>query len=189
MEPKSYKYAIILFLVLFFGVPSGKQAIIEISDRDPEIIKVLASNEYIKHEETVSGMIDKISDAYKIKNKNEYKEAITHASIRYEVPPELIIATIAVESEFKQKPVSVAGAVGAMQIIPKYWKTKVLNPNKLYDNIQLGTHALRTYKNSCGKWACAFKAYNVGITNYNKGNMIESQRVYYARIERAIAAL
>ena len=66
--------------------------------------------------------------------------------------PELILAVIAVESNFKEKAVSPAGARGLMQVLASAHPKKVKKLGglpALYDprkNIKLGTHILAQYK-------------------------------------------
>jgi soluble lytic murein transglycosylase-like protein len=67
---------------------------------------------------------------------------------RVELPPELILAVIEVESNFDRYAVSVAGALGLMQIMP-FWKKEIGRPgdNLLHTstNLRYGCTILRYY--------------------------------------------
>lgn len=69
---------------------------------------------------------------------------------RVDLPPELILAVIDVESNFDRYAVSVAGALGLMQIMP-FWKEEIGRPgdNLLHTNTNLryGCTILRHYYN------------------------------------------
>ena len=67
---------------------------------------------------------------------------------RVELPPELILAVIEVESNFDRYAVSVAGALGLMQIMP-FWIEEIGRPddNLLHTdtNLRYGCTILRFY--------------------------------------------
>jgi soluble lytic murein transglycosylase-like protein len=67
---------------------------------------------------------------------------------RVELPPELVLAVIEVESNFDRYAVSVAGALGLMQIMP-FWKKEIGRPgdNLLHTstNLRYGCTILRFY--------------------------------------------
>lgn len=69
---------------------------------------------------------------------------------RVELPPELILAVIEVESNFDRYAISVAGARGLMQIMP-FWKEEIGRPgdNLLHTdtNLRYGCTILRHYLN------------------------------------------
>lgn len=138
---------------------------------------------YITAEAKVQVLVNKTAREYEIPRKEELVRAVTDASLKNNVDPEIILSVIAVESAFKKGAKSHAGAVGPMQVIPFYWGKKGHNPYEYYENIQLGTKILREYKEECGNWKCAFKSYNVGITAYNKNMNVSAQKRYFAKIE------
>ena len=78
------------------------------------------------------------------------QEAHRHAA-RHDLPAELILAIIAVESTFREKAVSRMGARGLMQIMPKYHPHKVKRiggPRALFEpgkNIATGSQILGDY--------------------------------------------
>ena len=67
---------------------------------------------------------------------------------RVELPPELILAVIEVESNFDRYAVSIAGALGLMQVMP-FWKDEIGRPgdNLLHTrtNLRYGCTILRHY--------------------------------------------
>ena len=67
---------------------------------------------------------------------------------RAELPPELILAVIEVESNFDRYAVSVAGALGLMQVMP-FWKDEIgrVDDNLLHveTNLRYGCTILRHY--------------------------------------------
>ena len=67
---------------------------------------------------------------------------------RVELPPELILAVIEVESNFDRYAVSVAGALGLMQIMP-FWKDEIGRPNDnllhTNTNLRYGCTILKHY--------------------------------------------
>ncbi|MBT8108853.1 MAG: lytic transglycosylase domain-containing protein [Gammaproteobacteria bacterium] len=86
-----------------------------------------------------------------MQNPEERIELLTMVHMeasRVELPPELILAVIEVESNFDRYAVSVAGALGLMQIMP-FWKEEIGRPgdNLLHTNTNLryGCTILRFY--------------------------------------------
>ena len=67
---------------------------------------------------------------------------------RAELPPELVLAVIEVESNFDRYAVSVAGAIGLMQIMP-FWREEIGRPGDnllhLNTNLRYGCTILKFY--------------------------------------------
>jgi soluble lytic murein transglycosylase-like protein len=113
----------------------------ETVNSNPNHLKIKALSGYIKERfkisESKAAMI--VSEAF----RNGLKQGLQ---------PELILAVIAVESKFKEKAVSPAGARGLMQVLASAHSKKVKKIGglpALYDprkNISLGTHILAQYK-------------------------------------------
>lgn len=84
-------------------------------------------------------------------------------SKRYDLPPELILAMITVESHFDRFAVSDAGARGLMQVMP-FWKEELGAPeDNLFDietNIRYGCAVIRLYLDRYGSLPKALAAYN-----------------------------
>ncbi len=118
-----------------------------------------------------------ISSAYylRIFYPVNYYENIKNQASKYNLSPELVLAVVRTESNFKKDVVSSAGAVGLMQIMPKTFNwlqkkksgTIELTEDSLYTpdiNIEYGCYYLRLllqhYKND---EILAICAYNAGI--------------------------
>lgn len=73
---------------------------------------------------------------------------VHYEASRVELPPELILAVIEVESNFDRYAISVAGAIGLMQIMP-FWLNEIGRPedNLLHieTNLRYGCTILRYY--------------------------------------------
>jgi soluble lytic murein transglycosylase-like protein len=73
---------------------------------------------------------------------------VHHEASRVELPPELVLAVIEVESNFDRYAVSVAGALGLMQIMP-FWLDEIGRPNDNLlhtdTNLRYGCTILRFY--------------------------------------------
>ena len=89
--------------------------------------------------------------ARQVKDPEERIELLTLVHLeaaRVELPPELVLAVIEVESNFDRYAVSVAGALGLMQIMP-FWLDEIGRPddNLLHTdtNLRYGCTILRFY--------------------------------------------
>jgi soluble lytic murein transglycosylase-like protein len=95
-----------------------------------------------------------------------------------QMPPDLILALMEVESRFDRWAVSPAGAVGLMQVMP-YWPSQLGVQNELVrvaPNIRMGCEILRYYLRAENKnWARALARYN-GSTGRNTYPALVMQR-------------
>jgi len=89
--------------------------------------------------------------ANQVRDPQERIEILTLVHLeaaRVELPPELILAVIEVESNFDRYAVSVAGALGLMQIMP-FWLDEIGRPNDNLlhtdTNLRYGCTILRFY--------------------------------------------
>ena len=89
--------------------------------------------------------------ARQVQDPEERIEILTlvhYEASRVELPPELILAVIEVESNFDRYAISVAGAIGLMQIMP-FWLEEIGRPddNLLHvdTNLRYGCTILRFY--------------------------------------------
>jgi len=89
--------------------------------------------------------------ARQVRDPEERVEILTlvhYEASRVELPPELILAVIEVESNFDRYAISVAGAIGLMQIMP-FWLEEIGRPddNLLHvdTNLRYGCTILRYY--------------------------------------------
>ncbi len=100
-----------------------------------------------------------------------------------ELPPDLVLALIEVESRFDAYAVSPAGAVGLMQVMP-FWPHELGAQNQLVrvaPNIRMGCEILRYYLLVENRnWARALARYNgsVGRSTYPALVMQRWQRVW-----------
>ncbi|MDX1516484.1 MAG: lytic transglycosylase domain-containing protein [Woeseiaceae bacterium] len=73
---------------------------------------------------------------------------VHYEASRVDLPPELILAVIEVESNFDRYAISVAGAIGLMQIMP-FWLDEIGRPNDnllhVDTNLRYGCTILRFY--------------------------------------------
>jgi soluble lytic murein transglycosylase-like protein len=86
------------------------------------------------------------------------------------ISPFLLLAVIAVESGFDRYAVSVAGAVGLMQVVPSQHKDRLRHAELLWDartNIEIGSSILHDYlKASDGDLRGALERYSGGAKGY-----------------------
>ena len=86
-----------------------------------------------------------------VTDADERMEILTrvhYEASRVELPPELILAVIEVESNFDRYAISVAGALGLMQVMP-FWKDEIGRPddnlNHVDTNLRYGCTILKFY--------------------------------------------
>lgn len=101
----------------------------------------------------IERLVDYITDVYPV-SRQHAEVVVSRAFSRgrqLDLPPELILAVIAVESTFRSRVVSSAGARGLMQVIPK-WHPKTIaeigGAQALFDpirNIDAGSTILVSY--------------------------------------------
>ena len=182
--------AIFLIVVLTFGllifganIQHSQRQIAEIHNVQTE--KPIGYSQETEPEMKAIDMVMNIQYEYSIKNVYDYAESMNAASIKYNVPVSHIYAVILTESGFDEKAKSSAGAIGPMQIIPKHWESSEYDPKVFHENIMLGAFILNKYKKKCGDtWECAFKSYNVGITNYRNKKKLKAQERYWTKIKK-----
>jgi transglycosylase-like protein with SLT domain len=80
---------------------------------------------------------------------------------KYGVPEQLALAIANQESGLDNSAVSQAGAVGVMQIVPKY-HPDVKDPTDIHQNIDAGMKYLSSLYRKFGNWTQAVAAYNAG---------------------------
>ena len=79
------------------------------------------------HRTKIHRLVKYIKDKYQVAEQKAdaiVTEAVRNA-VKQDVEPELILAVIAVESTFKEKAVSRAGARGLMQVMPRHHPKKI----------------------------------------------------------------
>ena len=143
-------------LVLFAALLSGGALVAEPAP-DPELREVLrqAASESASFSDRFHGEVW-LTDmsrrlARQVRDPDERIELLTLVHLeaaRVELPPELVLAVIEVESNFDRYAVSVAGALGLMQIMP-FWLDEIGRPNDNLlhtdTNLRYGCTILRFY--------------------------------------------
>ena len=89
--------------------------------------------------------------ARQVEDPDERIEILTrvhYEAARVELPPELVLAVIEVESNFDRYAISVAGALGLMQVMP-FWRDEIGRPHdnliRIDTNLRYGCTILRFY--------------------------------------------
>jgi len=102
-----------------------------------------------------------------VKDSEEREQILHHVHCearRVDVPPELVLAVMDVESRFDRYAVSSAGAVGLMQVMP-FWPRELGMSNeqliRVGDNVRMGTTILSYYlRKERGNYQRALQRYN-----------------------------
>jgi soluble lytic murein transglycosylase-like protein len=113
-------------------------------------------------------LADELSQRYRIaaKASAEMVRAAYRAAEEVGLDPLLVLAVISIESRFNPIAESVAGAIGLMQIIPRYHRKKleeqggehaVFHPES---NIFVGTRILQEYVHRTGSLEAGLQQYN-----------------------------
>ena len=125
-----------------------------------------------------------------IKDKSfrvEFLKHLHHNATQHDLPPEMVLAVINIESAFKPYAISSAGALGYMQIMP-FWRNEIGRPDdNLMDfktNLKYGCAILAHYlKREKGNWTRALARYNgsLGKTWYPEKVMNAWQKRWFVR--------
>jgi soluble lytic murein transglycosylase-like protein len=102
-----------------------------------------------------------------VRDAREREQILHHVHCearRVDVPPELVLAVMDVESRFDRYAVSSAGAVGLMQVMP-FWPRELGMDNeqliRIADNVRMGTTILGYYlRKERGNYQRALQRYN-----------------------------
>jgi soluble lytic murein transglycosylase-like protein len=114
-----------------------------------------------------------------VKDTNE-REQILHnvhcEAKRVDIPPELVLAVMDVESRFDRFAVSSAGAVGLMQVMP-FWPQQLGMRNdqlvRIPDNVRMGTTILGYYlRKERGNYQRALQRYNGSLGRPSYSDMV-----------------
>jgi soluble lytic murein transglycosylase-like protein len=111
-----------------------------------------------------------------VRDAREREQILHHVHCearRVDVPPELVLAVMDVESRFDRYAVSSAGAVGLMQVMP-FWPRELGMSNEqlvsIPDNVRMGTTILSYYlRKERGNYPRALQRYNgsLGRSTYS----------------------
>ncbi len=142
----------ILLLALLLPLPAGAEQV-----PDPELREILreaasAADSFEDRFDAEVWLTDMSARlARQVRDPDERIEILTrvhYEAARVELPPELILAVIEVESNFDRYAISVAGALGLMQVMP-FWRDEIGRPNdnliRIDTNLRYGCTILRFY--------------------------------------------
>ena len=142
----------ILLLALLLPLPAGAEQV-----PDPELREILreaasAADSFEDRFDAEVWLTDMSARlARQVRDPDERIEILTrvhYEAARVELPPELILAVIEVESNFDRYAISVAGALGLMQVMP-FWRDEIGRPNdnliRIDTNLRYGCTILRYY--------------------------------------------
>ena len=106
----------------------------------------------------------------------EILEAVHREATRAQLPPEMVLAVIDVESGFQRYAVSRANAQGLMQIM-RFWLKELDMPGHalldIQDNIRMGCTILRYYYDmENGNWNRALARYNGSLGSQKYPNLV-----------------
>lgn len=103
-----------------------------------------------------------------------YMAAFREAERRYGLPPNILVRMAQQESNFDPNAVSPAGAVGLMQIVPKWHPT--VDPRDPFASIDYAGRYLRQLYDRFGNWPEALAAYNWGPTVLERKGLDQAPR-------------
>jgi soluble lytic murein transglycosylase-like protein len=106
----------------------------------------------------------KLNSADFVKNRQKYTPTVDYAAERYKLPKPLLHAVITAESAYDPTAVSIAGAVGLMQLMPETARRYgVKDRRDPYENIHGGSRYLRDLLDMFNNdMTLAVAAYNAG---------------------------
>ncbi len=115
----------------------------------------------------------------------DMSESITNASVKFDVPPEMILAIIRIESTFDTAAVSNKGAIGLMQLMPATarqvaeelridWPGVEILEHPA-TNIEMGTYYFTKLLARFENMAVALAAYNHGPTRISNLEQAEAE--------------
>ena len=179
--------ALLLALIVSVALPGPSRAD---QQRDPELKELL---------QRIIGSADCFTDKYEsevwyksmeprlaqfVPTHAERLEILDHVYCEakrdpaLQIPPDLVLALMEVESRFDRWAVSPAGAVGLMQVMP-FWPRQLGAQNqlvKIAPNIRMGCEILRYYLRVENRnWSRALARYN-GSVGHNKYPALVMQR-------------
>jgi len=92
----------------------------------------------------------------------DFDRLIAHTAAHHGLPPALVKAVIATESNFNATAVSAKGALGLMQLMPETADMLGVDPMRVDENVDGGTRYLRHLWDRFGDLTNALAAYNAG---------------------------
>lgn len=171
----------LLFSVITSHIAMAEQAVdVQLKQR---LIVALSKHESFKDRFDAEVWLADMSNrlAKVLPDETERLELLRHIhkeAVRAELPPELVLAVIQVESNFDRFAISEAGARGLMQVMP-FWLKELGRPNDnlfhVQTNLRFGCTILRYYlEMEKGNRTRALARYNGSLGSYRYPNLVYS---------------
>jgi LysM repeat protein len=125
-----------------------------------------------------------------VPGRDSTRRLVAETARRYGVDPALAMAVAYQESGFDQRQVSVANAIGAMQVIPSSgrWASDLvghrLNLLDAEDNITAGVAILKALTGGAASREQAIAGYYQGLASVRRRGMLPDTRQYVANVQR-----
>jgi len=152
MDPGRHILLSSLLLALFSSLPAAAEQV-----PDPELRDILreaasAADSFDDRFDAEVWLTDMSARlARQVRDPDERIKLLTrvhYEALRVDLAPELVLAVIEVESNFDRYAVSVAGALGLMQVMP-FWRNEIGRPDdnliRLETNLRYGCTILKFY--------------------------------------------
>ena len=141
-----------LLLVLFSPLPAAAEQVPDPELRDALRDAASAADSFDDRFDAEVWLTDMSARlARQVRDPDERIELLTrvhYEALRVDLAPELVLAVIEVESNFDRYAVSVAGALGLMQVMP-FWRNEIGRPDdnliRLQTNLRYGCTILKFY--------------------------------------------
>lgn len=190
MSKNTALLAISFGLLLVLGLLFASNQII--SSKIQETGKTVAPNtqtivddDAIKLNQTISDIEQILTNKYNLTDAHyvqKLSSMIAIASIRENVPYEIIISVMKVESNFDPQARN-GNSIGYMQVKSNIWQKEIpYNIHEPQGNILSGAYVLRKYHTETKNWSGAIKAYNIGITDFKRGARKETSIAYHTKV-------
>jgi soluble lytic murein transglycosylase-like protein len=128
------------------------------------------------------------SRTWEPRSTDEYDRLIARAAATHGVPPGLVKAVIAAESNFNPRAHSPKGAQGLMQLMPATAADMgVRDPWRAEQNVEGGTRYLARMLDRYGDWSRALAAYNAGPEAVDRYSGIPPYRETRQYVDRVLA--
>ena len=169
--------AVLLGWLYAVHLPNAAAATLEHPDKAMRqaLIKAIDSSDSFKDRFDAEVWLTDMSNRLESRVQNPQERltilrTVHHEAQRTELPPELVLAVIDVESRYDRFAISSAGAEGLMQIMP-FWLNEIGHPEDnlftIETNIRLGCAILKYYLNmEKGNLARALARYNGSVGKF-----------------------